>query len=97
MRLGRFLWKRGDGTVIDGLGPDGVSARVIDVTGAGDAMTAGFVRALLAGEEPATAARHGHLAAALTVASGHTVRPDLGVAFAAALAESEAVSEGARP
>ena len=32
MRLGRFLWKRGDGTVIDGLGPDGVSARVIDVT-----------------------------------------------------------------
>ncbi len=74
-----------------------VPARVIDVTGAGDAMTAGFVRALLAGEEPATAARHGHLAAALTVASGHTVRPDLGVAFAAALAESEAVSEGARP
>ncbi|WP_375461841.1 NADH-quinone oxidoreductase subunit L, partial [uncultured Enterovirga sp.] len=31
-RLGRFLWKRGDGTVIDGLGPDGVSARVFDVT-----------------------------------------------------------------
>jgi NADH-quinone oxidoreductase subunit L len=30
--LGRFLWKRGDGTVIDGLGPDGVSARVVDVT-----------------------------------------------------------------
>jgi NADH-quinone oxidoreductase subunit L len=32
MRLGRFLWKKGDGWVIDGLGPDGVSARVIDVT-----------------------------------------------------------------
>jgi NADH-quinone oxidoreductase subunit L len=32
MRLGRFLWKRGDGWVIDGFGPDGVSARVIDVT-----------------------------------------------------------------
>ena len=31
-RLGRFLWKRGDGTVIDGLGPDGVAARVVDVT-----------------------------------------------------------------
>ena len=30
--LGRFLWKRGDGTVIDGLGPDGISARVVDVT-----------------------------------------------------------------
>ncbi len=31
-RLGRFLWKSGDGAVIDGLGPDGVAARVIDVT-----------------------------------------------------------------
>ena len=30
--LGRVFWKRGDGTVIDGLGPDGVSARVLDVT-----------------------------------------------------------------
>jgi NADH-quinone oxidoreductase subunit L len=30
--LGRFLWKRGDGTVIDGLGPNGVAARVIDTT-----------------------------------------------------------------
>ena len=32
MRLGRFLWKTGDGRIIDGLGPDGVSARVLDVT-----------------------------------------------------------------
>jgi NADH-quinone oxidoreductase subunit L len=31
-RLGRFLWKKGDGYVIDGFGPDGVSARVLDVT-----------------------------------------------------------------
>ena len=31
-RLGRFLWKTGDGKVIDGFGPDGVSARVVDVT-----------------------------------------------------------------
>ncbi len=30
--LGRFLWKRGDGWLIDGFGPDGVSARVLDVT-----------------------------------------------------------------
>jgi NADH-quinone oxidoreductase subunit L len=30
--LGSFLWKKGDGVVIDGLGPDGVSARVLDVT-----------------------------------------------------------------
>jgi NADH-quinone oxidoreductase subunit L len=31
-RIGRFLWKVGDGKIIDGLGPDGVSARVLDVT-----------------------------------------------------------------
>jgi NADH-quinone oxidoreductase subunit L len=30
--LGRFLWKKGDGYVIDGFGPDGVSARVLDVS-----------------------------------------------------------------
>ena len=30
--IGRFLWKVGDGKIIDGLGPDGVSARVLDVT-----------------------------------------------------------------
>jgi NADH-quinone oxidoreductase subunit L len=30
--LGRFLWKKGDGCVIDGFGPDGISARVLDVT-----------------------------------------------------------------
>lgn len=32
MRLGRFLWRTGDGKIIDGLGPDGVSARVLDAT-----------------------------------------------------------------
>ena len=31
-RLGYFLWKRGDVGVIDRFGPDGVSARVVDVT-----------------------------------------------------------------
>jgi NADH-quinone oxidoreductase subunit L len=30
--LGRLLWRGGDGWLIDGFGPDGVSARVIDVT-----------------------------------------------------------------
>jgi NADH-quinone oxidoreductase subunit L len=30
--IGRVLWKVGDGYIIDGLGPDGVSARVLDVT-----------------------------------------------------------------
>jgi NADH-quinone oxidoreductase subunit L len=32
MWLGRLFWKGGDGFVIDGLGPDGISARVLDVT-----------------------------------------------------------------
>ncbi|MBS9476279.1 NADH-quinone oxidoreductase subunit L [Ancylobacter radicis] len=30
--IGKFLWKQGDVRVIDGYGPNGVSARVIDVT-----------------------------------------------------------------
>ncbi len=32
MWLGRLFWKGGDGFVIDGFGPDGVSSRVLDVT-----------------------------------------------------------------
>jgi NADH-quinone oxidoreductase subunit L len=30
--IGRVFWKQGDGRMIDGLGPDGISARVLDVT-----------------------------------------------------------------
>src|SRR3954463_4131634 len=30
--IGYVLWKKGDGFVIDGFGPDGVSARVLDIT-----------------------------------------------------------------
>jgi NADH-quinone oxidoreductase subunit L len=30
--IGRLFWKGGDGFIIDGMGPDGVSARVLDVT-----------------------------------------------------------------
>jgi NADH-quinone oxidoreductase subunit L len=41
--IGRFLWKKGDGVVIDGLGPDGVSARVIDVTQAVMRLQTGYV------------------------------------------------------
>ncbi len=32
MWLGNFLWKKGDGFVIDGFGPNGIAARVLDVT-----------------------------------------------------------------
>ena len=43
MRLGRFLWKRGDGTVIDGLGPDGIAARVLDMTRGAVRLQSGYV------------------------------------------------------
>jgi len=65
-------------------GPDGVvdivpvpAPEVVDVTGAGDAMLAAFCHALLTGSAPVEAAAYGQAAAALTVASAHTVRPDL--------------------
>lgn len=32
MALGRFLWKTGDTKIIDGMGPNGVAARVADIT-----------------------------------------------------------------
>ncbi len=41
--LGRFLWKQGDGRVIDGLGPDGISARVLDVTRGVVKLQSGYV------------------------------------------------------
>ncbi len=43
MWLGRFLWKKGDGFVIDGMGPDGVSARVVDVTKGVVRLQTGYV------------------------------------------------------
>ncbi|WP_299925248.1 carbohydrate kinase family protein [uncultured Nocardioides sp.] len=54
------------------------AATVVDVTGAGDAMLAAWVAAWLRGADPVTAAHLGHRAAAATVESPHTVRPDLG-------------------
>lgn len=54
-----------------------VSADVVDVTGAGDSMTAGFVHALLRDDDAVAAAAFGQATAALTTESAHTVRPDL--------------------
>ena len=42
-RIGHFLWKKGDGATIDGLGPDGVAARVIDVTRGMVRLQSGYV------------------------------------------------------
>ena len=42
-RLGRFLWKVGDGKIIDGLGPDGIAARVLDATRGAVRLQSGYV------------------------------------------------------
>lgn len=56
---------------------------VVDVTGAGDAMLAGWIAAWLRGADPVESAAEGHRAAAATITSPHTVRPDLAEAMAA--------------
>jgi NADH-quinone oxidoreductase subunit L len=41
--IGRFLWKKGDGMIIDGLGPDGISARVLDAARGAVRLQSGYV------------------------------------------------------
>jgi NADH-quinone oxidoreductase subunit L len=41
--IGRFLWKRGDGWLIDGWGPDGISARVMETTAQVVRLQTGYV------------------------------------------------------
>ena len=41
--LGRVLWKVGDGRIIDGLGPDGISARVLDATRGAVRLQSGYI------------------------------------------------------
>jgi NADH-quinone oxidoreductase subunit L len=41
--LGRVLWKTGDGRIIDGLGPDGIAARVMNITGRVVKLQTGYV------------------------------------------------------
>ncbi len=41
--LGRVFWKSGDGKIIDGLGPDGVSARVIDIAKGAVRLQTGYL------------------------------------------------------
>jgi len=41
--LGRLLWRWGDGRLIDGLGPDGVAARVLDVTRGAVRLQTGYL------------------------------------------------------
>ncbi|MGH6819879.1 MAG: NADH-quinone oxidoreductase subunit L, partial [Methylocella sp.] len=41
--LGRLFWEGGDGAIIDRLGPDGVAARVVDVTGRVVKLQSGYI------------------------------------------------------
>jgi NADH-quinone oxidoreductase subunit L len=41
--LGRLLWKKGDGAMIDGLGPDGISARILDAARGAVRLQSGYV------------------------------------------------------
>jgi NADH-quinone oxidoreductase subunit L len=41
--IGRTLWKVGDGKIIDGLGPDGIAARVMDATRGAVRLQSGYV------------------------------------------------------
>jgi NADH-quinone oxidoreductase subunit L len=43
MAIGRFLWRTGDERIIDGLGPDGISARVLDVTRGAVRVQSGYL------------------------------------------------------
>jgi NADH-quinone oxidoreductase subunit L len=43
MWIGRMLWKVGDGVIIDGFGPDGIAARVLDVTRGAVRMQSGYI------------------------------------------------------
>jgi NADH-quinone oxidoreductase subunit L len=41
--LGRVFWKGGDERLIDGFGPDGISARVLDITRGAVRLQTGYV------------------------------------------------------
>jgi NADH-quinone oxidoreductase subunit L len=43
LRLGRAFWKKGDGTVIDGLGPNNIAARAQDVAAALSRLQTGYL------------------------------------------------------
>ena len=95
------LVKRGAGTVVITQGSAGAvladasgvtevpstPAKPVDVTGAGDALIAGTLYRLIAGEDLATALRTGTVLAALTTESRFTVLPELSPRLLDAAAE----------
>jgi pseudouridine kinase len=78
------VMSRGErGVLVDDDHVPALPADVRDVTGAGDALVAGTLAGLLAGRGLRSAVAAGTAAAALTVESEHTVRPDLTAAMIA--------------
>ena len=43
LAIGRTFWKKGDGAIIDGLGPDGIAARAQDVAGVLSRFQSGYL------------------------------------------------------
>ena len=43
MWLGQFFWKQGDGRTIDGLGPDGIASRVLQLANGAKRVQSGFL------------------------------------------------------
>jgi NADH-quinone oxidoreductase subunit L len=41
--IGRGLWKKGDGAIIDGLGPDGIAARTLNIAQGASRLQTGYV------------------------------------------------------
>jgi pseudouridine kinase len=96
-RAAEALRRKGAGEVIVTMGGHGyaiatpqgtitqrsVPARPVDITGAGDAMIAGTLYRVIAGEPLHNAARTGALLATLTVESDSSVHPDLSPRFLA--------------
>jgi pseudouridine kinase len=76
-RRGVFVSQRDGGKTLSRLVP-AVKAKVVEVTGAGDAAVAATLYGLLAGQDAVSAARYGQAAAALTLASELSVSPKLG-------------------
>jgi pseudouridine kinase len=75
---------RGSTLLRPGAAPERVvlpAVDAVDVTGAGDAMLASYVHALVRGADLTRAAYEGAAAAMLTVQSAETVRPDLSPAL----------------
>ncbi|MEO0910053.1 MAG: PfkB family carbohydrate kinase, partial [Pseudomonadota bacterium] len=54
-----------------------ISKRIVNVSGAGDALMAGFLYGLRSGQSPVFASHAGAAASSLTVESKYDVRPDL--------------------